>query len=296
MTWCSRRVNVKREFLSFSSPLLAVPIFIVNELLLQETFHAGDSPVQERKQTCSLLAPLALLGSDKYYSSNTHFLSVWERYFFSRGAFLISWQVFFFSVSSLTDLLQGVFNTSLLVTQKQCNLRAWWVAVLQQFPPAIAHILPTNQWRENIGSLMASPCCSGTWLLILEYRKWLQRNPSWEDWREEELPSRLLSRGMVDTLWQTWTHVTDLFWTGEPVKLQTFLQVSHSGTSTDSGIVVEENKYFLFFRAGNVSCLMRLFLVEREEEITWHLQIKCCRCYLIIQALYWLSYWIFLIR
>jgi len=56
--------------------LLAALILIVNELLLQETFHAGDPPVQERRYACSLLASLALLDNDRNYNSNTQFLPV----------------------------------------------------------------------------------------------------------------------------------------------------------------------------------------------------------------------------
>lgn len=145
----------------FSSCLLAALILAVNELLLQETFCAGDPPVQERKHTRSLLASLALLGSDRYYSSNTQLLSVWEHCFFSRGAFLISWSLFF-SVSSLTDLSKGVLILHCRLPRSNAiwkyDHEGWWVAVLQQSSPAIGHILPPNQWRENIGSLMVSPC------------------------------------------------------------------------------------------------------------------------------------------
>lgn len=68
--------SVKRGLLSLSSCLLAALILIVNELLLQETFGAGDLPVQEGKHTGSLLASLALSDRDRYYSSNTQFLLV----------------------------------------------------------------------------------------------------------------------------------------------------------------------------------------------------------------------------
>lgn len=143
------------------------------------------------------------------------------------------------------------------------NLKAWrgrmmsssFTAVFpNNWPYPISKTVRREYWKFNVESLLPP-------YLILGYWKWLIRNLSWEDLREQ---------GLLPHLMQIVTDPNSCFWTVETVKLQALLQVNHHSILKSQQIwdLLWKRISCFFFKTGNLK-----------------LPNQACQWYLIIQAL-----------